>query len=48
MFFLKQNLQAKQTDRFAQCQEQKYTSINVKTIYLIILYCDLETIQLFH
>ncbi len=30
------NIQAKQTDHFAQCREQKYTGINEKTIYLII------------
>jgi hypothetical protein len=30
------NIQAKQTDRFAQCREQKYTSINDKIINLII------------
>jgi hypothetical protein len=30
------NIQAKQTDHFAQCQEQKYASINDKTFYLII------------
>ncbi len=36
MFVETKNIQAKQTDCFAQCQEQKYTSINNKTIYLII------------
>jgi hypothetical protein len=30
------NIQAKQTDHVAQWQEQKNTSINDKTIYLII------------
>jgi hypothetical protein len=28
--------QAKQMDHFAQCQEQKYTSINDNSIYLFI------------
>ena len=37
MFVKAKNIQAKQTDRFAQCQEQNYTSINDKTIYLIII-----------
>ncbi len=36
MFVETINLQAKQTDHFAQCREQKYTSIKDKTIYLII------------
>jgi hypothetical protein len=27
-FSREKNVQAKQTDRFAQCREQKYTSIN--------------------
>jgi hypothetical protein len=36
VFVETKNIQAKQTDHFAQCQEQKYTSINDKTIYLII------------
>ncbi len=36
MFVETKNIQAKQTDRLAQCREQKYTSINHKTIYLII------------
>ncbi len=35
MFVETKNIQAKQTDHFAQCREQKYTSINNKTIYLI-------------
>ncbi len=30
------NIQAKQTERLDHCQEQKYTSIDDKTIYLII------------
>jgi hypothetical protein len=30
------NVQGKQTDRFAQFQEQKYTSSKDKTIHLII------------
>ncbi len=36
MFVETKNIQAKQVDRFAQCREQKNTSINDKTIYLII------------
>jgi hypothetical protein len=36
VFVKTKNIQAKQTDHFAQCQEQKYTSINDKSIYLII------------
>ncbi len=35
MFAKTKNIQAQQTDHFAHYQEQKYTSINDKTIYWI-------------
>jgi hypothetical protein len=51
------NIQAKLTDNLDHCQEQKYTCINDKTIYLIIWLqfiitqkqhnCDTETIYVF-
>ncbi len=36
MFVETKIIQAIQTDSFAQCREQKYTSINDKTFFFII------------